>query len=192
MRRRRDNRSCVKKTRLPMRLRILLPAVTFLLGWEATMLFLGKPVFVAGASMFPTLKDGDCVLQMRCLPWSALARGDVVVLNDGQGKAVKRIIGLPGEHIRLSGGRVLVNNFLLHEPYLPIATPTIPSTKGTSFVLGESQYFVLGDNRVESFDSRDYGPVKVSRIVGSVDVDRHQPVRYAFKPAATVHAQEHE
>ena len=174
---------------LPARWRVILPVVAFLFGWGAALFVLGKPVFVVGTSMSPTLKDGDCVLLVCCLPWSPLARGDVVVVRDGDGKAVKRIVGLPGESIQLSEGRVIVNGFVLHEPYLPSTMLTAASAKGTVFTLGEGQYFVMGDNRMESVDSRNYGPVKASNIIGAIDVDRHQPVRYLFRPTAWVYAQ---
>jgi signal peptidase I len=111
------------------------------------------------------------------------------VIDDGQGRAVKRLIGLPGERIRLSEGRVLVNNFVLYEPYLPASALTTPSARGSDFDLGQEEYFVLGDNRAESLDSRDYGPIKNSSIIGAVDVDRHQPIRYLFQPQGLVLAQ---
>jgi signal peptidase I len=174
--------------RLPPHWKTTLPVLAFLIGWAAILFGVGKPVFVAGTSMYPTLKDGDCVLQINYLPWSALARGDVVVLKDGQGEAVKRIIGLPGESIRLSRGGVIVEHFVLYEPYLPRTTRTDASSKGTDFTLAEGQFFVMGDNRENSFDSRDYGPVSASKIIGAVDVDHHQPIRYLFKPSSSVHA----
>ncbi len=99
---------------------------------------------------------------------TSLERGDVVLLNDGKKDyAVKRIIGLPGETIQLWRGCVFINRQLLVEPYLPKHTytcPMSPMSRGAAFVLGEGEYFVLGDNRPCSADSRTYGPVERKQI----------------------------
>jgi len=99
---------------------------------------------------------------------TSLERGDVVLLDDGkQDYAVKRIIGLPGETVQLWRGHVFVNRELLVEPYLPRRTytyPAEPARRGATYMLGGDQYFVLGDNRLCSADSRTYGPVGRNRI----------------------------
>jgi signal peptidase I len=92
-------------------------------------------------------------------------RGDVVVLDDGQKEyAMKRVVGMPGETVFLWRGKVFINKKLLYEPYLPKHTYTIPFERQDFFVLGNDQYFVLGDNRMESADSRSYGPVNEDQL----------------------------
>ena len=97
-----------------------------------------------------------------------LERGDVVLLDDGkEDYAVKRIIGLPGETVHLWRGRVFINRQMLIEPYLPKYTFTYPierARRGATFILGEGEYFVLGDNRPYSSDSRSYGPVERKQV----------------------------
>ncbi len=97
-----------------------------------------------------------------------LKRGDVVLLNDGDGDyAVKRIVGLPGETVQVWRGCVFINRRLLVEPYLAPHTYTFPveqQRRGATFILGEDDYFVMGDNRFCSADSRSYGPVARKKI----------------------------
>jgi signal peptidase I len=97
-----------------------------------------------------------------------LQRGDVVVIDDGgDGYAVKRIVGLPGESVHVWRGHVFINDLMLEEPYLPKNTFTYPIERrylGAAFTVEADHYFVLGDNRPESTDSRAYGPVRRERI----------------------------
>ncbi len=84
-----------------------------------------------------------------------------MVLDDGNdGDAIKRIVGLPGETVHLWHGYVFINNRMLLEPYLPKRVYTFPRQRQSVFILGPDQYFVLGDNRPRSADSRMYGPVE--------------------------------
>lgn len=126
---------------------------------------------VEGVSMFPTFRPND-VVQARTLQ-SDLQRGDVVIVADAQGEEmIKRIIGLPGETVTLFRGFVYINHQRLVEPYLPKFTYTFKRDQDTersiSWQLKEEQFFVLGDNRLESADSRHYGPLtryQIHRIV---------------------------
>ncbi len=124
---------------------------------------------VDGNSMAPTYISGERVYTA---PISTpVERGDIVMIDDGrQDYALKRVIGLPGETIHLWRGYVFVNRIMLKEPYLPKHTYTAPSqqTEVAVFELGQDQYFVLGDNRVSSIDSRTYGPVNRSHIKSRV------------------------
>jgi signal peptidase I len=136
------------------------------LGVAASRMFIGSVAVVEGKSMMPSYPPGT---HLYATPISTrLERGDVVLLDDGSDEyAVKRIIGLPGETVQLWRGCVFVNRKLLVEPYLPPHTYTFPSQRdrrGDSFVLGESEYFVLGDNRLYSADSRSFGPLQRKQI----------------------------
>ena len=127
---------------------------------------------VEGVSMFPTFRPND-VVQARTLQ-ADLQRGDVVIVADAQGEEmIKRIIGLPGETVTLFRGFVYINQQRLVEPYLPKFTYTFKRDQGTersiSWQLKEEQFFVLGDNRLESADSRHYGPLTRYQIHRLVD-----------------------
>ena len=124
-------------------------------------------VIVQGTSMTPSLcPGGEYVMRAGVRDYQ---RRDVVVVNDGLGgRAVKRIIGLPGETVSIQRGWVEINYRKLAEPYLKPGTKTYPLTTITQFRLGHGQYFVMGDNRRASADSRCYGPVDVSQLCGRV------------------------
>lgn len=135
--------------------------------------FVVQPFFVEGASMEPAYEDGDYLLVDKI---SYLLgepdRGEVVVFrfpNDPQKVFIKRIVGLPGETVVVERGTVTIinsdnpNGMTLAEGYL--AEETTQSTKVT---LGESEYFVMGDNRDASYDSRGWGPLKERFIIGKV------------------------
>jgi signal peptidase I len=141
-------------------------AVALILGVGAGHAFIGSVYLVEGTSMEPNYPPG---IHVYGAPISTpLERGDVVLLNDGKTDyALKRIVGLPGETVQLWRGRVFINRQMLVEPYLPKHTYTYPierARRGATFVLGDDEYFVLGDNRPRSADSRSYGPVTRSQI----------------------------
>jgi signal peptidase I len=146
----------------------LLSAAAFsaFLGVVASRLFIGSVSVVEGKSMMPNYPPG---IHLYAAPISTpLERGDVVLLDDGNADyAVKRIVGLPGETVQLWRGCVFVNRKLLVEPYLPAHTYTFPverERRAATFILGEDEYLVLGDNRPYSADSRSYGPVQRKQI----------------------------
>ena len=129
-------------------------------------------VIVQGRSMAPTLEDGDRFLLNRLsYVYGTPQRGDLVVLRDpGQSDlAVKRIIAVPGEKVEIRQGAVYVNGRRLKEIYLAPGTLT-PLHRGgeLSMLLAMGQYFVLGDNREYSEDSRIYGPVLRDNMVGTL------------------------
>lgn len=118
---------------------------------------------VEGQSMHPTFKHND-VVQTRA-PDAVPARGDVVIITDDQGdRMIKRIIGLPGESVTLSLGFVYINGRRLSEPYLARHTYTFKSNiedeRPVNWKLEANQFFVMGDNRLESLDSRNFGPLE--------------------------------
>ena len=150
---------------LPCRMSIA-AAFAVVLGVGAGRAFIGSVYVVEGTSMEPTYPEGTSLYGT---PISTpVERGDVVLLDDHKKDyAVKRIIGLPGETIQLWRGRVFINRQMLVEPYLPKHTYTCPMEqmhRGATFILGEGEYFVLGDNRPNSADSRAYGPVERKQI----------------------------
>jgi len=133
--------------------------------------FLVQSVRVVGMSMQPTLHDSQLYLLNRwVLLFRAPHRSEIVVLRDplDGGFAVKRVVAGPGDSIYLSEGRIYVNGKELDETYLPPATPTFTSTSARDqlFKCHPGQFFVLGDNRGNSLDSRVYGPVYRRDILG--------------------------
>jgi signal peptidase I len=135
--------------------------------------FLFKPFYVKGASMEPTFFDHEYLIVDELSYYLRLPqRGEVVVFKYPENPTeyfLKRVIGLPGERVKVSAGVITVYNkehpegVLMIEPYLP--TDLITAGENT-YTVGPDQYFVLGDNRSNSFDSRRFGPINKSFIVG--------------------------
>ena len=128
---------------------------------------------VEGQSMYPTFRHND-VVQTRALDASP-ERGDVVIMTDDRGdRVIKRIVGLPGETVTLFFGYVYINAQRLSEPYLPRHTYTFKfdteDERRVDWRLGDNQFFVLGDNRLGSIDSRYFGPVEGRGIVRVVNL----------------------
>lgn len=138
--------------------------------------FIAAPYVVSGASMEPTFNNWDYLITDRLsYRLSGPARGDVVIFKmpDGSGKTlIKRVVGLPGERVAANVGGVRIVNdanpegFILSEPYLD--PEKIDSSLSNEVTLGEHEYFVLGDNREVSADSRIWGALHDSNIVGRV------------------------
>src|SRR3989338_338635 len=135
--------------------------------------FVAQPFIVNGASMEPTFKDGEYLIidELSYLLRSP-GRGEVTVFRYPQDPAkffIKRIIGLPGETVIIKDGSVVIQNdahpdgILLEQTYLPLSLETAPNEHTT---LGAGEYFVLGDNRLKSFDSRQWGVLGEEFLVG--------------------------
>jgi len=135
--------------------------------------FLIQPFYVKGASMEPNFEDHEyLIIDELSYRLRAPERGDIVVFRypyDPGQFFIKRVIGLPGERVEVRGGSVRIansarpNGFLLVEPYLAEGVTT-PGERVVA--LGTNEYFVLGDNRRQSFDSKDFGPIPRSAIIG--------------------------
>lgn len=128
---------------------------------------------VSGQSMFPTIHDGDFLITEKIsYRLGEPKQGQIVVLKNPRDESqdfIKRIIGLPGDRIKLQNGKIFLNGGLLNEPYLPADTETRGESflrDGDSYTLGPDQYFVLGDNREHSSDSRDFGPIGKEKLIG--------------------------
>jgi signal peptidase I len=132
------------------------------------IIFLYQPVKVEGTSMMPSLDDQERIFVNKFVyRLESIQRGDIVVFRyprDPSKSFIKRVIGLSGDRIRIDGGQVYVNGNLLDEDYIPPAYVDERSYKTT--VVPPGCYFVLGDHRSLSNDSRDFGPVDASFIYG--------------------------
>lgn len=137
--------------------------------------FLFKPFYVKGASMEPNFYGQEyLIIDEITYRFRLPERGDVIVFKypeDPKEYFLKRIIGLPGERVKIADGKVTIYNnehpegVIIDESYLPSDLMTMGEKNTT---LTEKQYFVLGDNRSNSSDSRRFGPVDKSLIVGRV------------------------
>src|SRR3989344_2786566 len=135
--------------------------------------YLVQPFFVKGASMEPNFEDGDYLLVNEIsYRFSVPERGDVIVFRyplDPSQFFIKRIIGLPDETIEVKNNMVTIYNkdkpdgFVLNENYLASEQKTLG---GPVIKLDDNEYFVLGDNRLQSSDSRRWGPVNRSLVTG--------------------------
>jgi len=133
---------------------------------RATVAF---PARVDSASMMPTYSAGDVVLVSRTPPrLDDLRHGDLVVFvspQDGD-RTLKRVVGLPGDVLVILDSRLHVNNTAVEEPYVDHAM--IEGYYSRTFTVPKGSVFVLGDNRGNSVDSRDYGAVSLDTLTGRV------------------------
>ena len=136
---------------------------------------------VEGDSMLPTLAHRESVLVVRArFGWNGLRRGDVVVFKrpgGGEGSYIKRVVGLPGEDVRLAGGQVYLDGKLLAEDYIQGAGEADDAADREWFN-GPDEYFLLGDNRAHSNDSRVFGPVPEELIRGKAWFRCWPPTRW--------------
>jgi len=144
--------------------------------------FVFQTFWIPSASMVPTLGVYDRILVQKAFyTWHDVHEGDIVVFSHPPldncpgpqgGDLVKRVIALPGQTIYSSGNNIYVNGRLLAEPYLPNYDPLGPSIPDASsehpYRVPPGDFYVLGDNRSDSCDSRYWGPIKGSSIVGKV------------------------
>ncbi len=136
---------------------------------------------VESISMEPNLYAGDFVLVNKAIYFfNKLPKlGDVVVfrypLNPDATPYIKRVIGLPGNEVRIDSGKVYVNGVLLNEPYLDQGT-----TRGGTWIVPENQLFVMGDNRANSSDSRTWGFVPMENVIGRAELIYWPPQNWAL------------
>lgn len=151
-------------------LEVVLVAIIVVMGVRYILV---QPFLVSGSSMEPTFQSGDYIL-INEISYRIRnpERGEVVVFHypgDEKVYFIKRIIGLPNEKVMVQDGKVLIFNkehpegFTIHESYLPESIKTIGNKEIT---LKEGEYFVMGDNRNSSYDSRQWGSLNKKEIIG--------------------------
>lgn len=148
-------------------------AAAVLLGFVCAYMF-GQRVVVTESSMEPTIQPGDKIfINVAAYKLSSPKRGDIIAFKNGSkddsGLNIRRIIGLPGETIQIVDGQILIDG-TVYEEEEGFETITNPGTAGEPVVIGSNEYFVLGDNRNNSEDSRhlDIGLIKEENIVGKL------------------------
>ena len=138
--------------------------------------FIAQPFRVEGSSMEPNFSSGDyLVVDEISYRFRNPGRGEVVVLRNPTKDSeffIKRIVGLPGEEVVIRSNKIYINSELIEEDYLP---ENLALKEDYVFQLNDNQYFVMGDNRLQSYDSRSWGPLSSDGIVGIVRV-RFWPV----------------
>lgn len=141
-----------------------------------------KPFIVSGPSMEPVLQSGDRVwIDMDYYSTHPVERGDLILLELEGGKFyVKRVVGLPGDTVAMAHNRLYVNGQEQDEPFIEEAIEKawqqgeIYNRDFAEKIVGTGGYFVLGDNRMNSYDSRAYGPLPQESLRGKVMRVAHQ------------------
>jgi signal peptidase I len=156
---------------------ITILVAVLLAGLVRTFAF--QPFWIPSPSMAPTLGVYDRVLvQKAFFAWRDVHEGQIVVFSHPrldhcgpqEGDLVKRVIALPGQTIYSSGNSIYVNGRLLAEPYLPHSDPLGPPIASSQhpYRVPPGEFYMLGDNRSDSCDSRYWGPIKGSSMIGKV------------------------
>ena len=157
---------------------VIIAVAVLLAGLVRTFAF--QTFWIPSASMVPTLGVYDRILvQKAFFSWREVREGEIVVFSHPPldncpgpegGDLVKRVIALPGQTIYSSGNSIYVNGRLLAEPYLPQYDPLGPAIASSQhpYRVPPGEFYVLGDNRADSCDSRYWGPLKGSSIIGKV------------------------
>jgi signal peptidase I len=132
------------------------------------IVFIYQPVKVEGGSMEPGLEDQERIFINKLVyRWESIGRGDIIVFRyprDPRKSFIKRVIGIPGDRVRISYGHVYLNDKPIEEDYVP--TEFVDSRSYPETVIPPGAYFVLGDHRSMSNDSREFGPVPRTYIYG--------------------------
>lgn len=162
-------------------------------------LFVAAPNQVKGASMDPTFHNGEYILTSKIsYKLGQPKRGDVVVfasLKNPDIDFIKRIIGLPGDHIRIKDSEVYVNGKLLNEEYISAKTTVFEGgfiQNSEEVIVPPGELFVMGDNRPRSSDSREFGFVPIQNIIGKVfyryfPTDKVGPIKNPYESYYSVH-----
>lgn len=138
-------------------------------------IFVGQLLEVTGDSMEPNLHNGEQIIAEKIsMKFKPLSRGEIVIFrhpDNNERLLVKRVIGLPGETIKIANGDVYINGKLLNEPYI-LEQDSSEGRKDlveeVEYQIPKNSYILLGDNRRESSDSRTFGPVREELILGRV------------------------
>lgn len=134
-----------------------------------------QPNQVKGASMEPNLHNGDYIFTSKITyKFRPVERGDIVVFKSPKNpdiEYIKRVIGLPGDQVKVQNGDVYINEVILEENYTAAKTNLWDGglmREGENYVVPEGNILVFGDNRPRSSDSREFGAIPISSIIGQV------------------------
>ncbi|MEK9176872.1 MAG: signal peptidase I [Patescibacteria group bacterium] len=152
-------------------------------------LFVAQPFIVRGASMEPTFDNGEyLIVDQLSYRFETPERGEVVIFRYPKNPTVffiKRVIGLPGETVEITGKRITIRRGVGVEPIVldqSFIDPERMSSEYGVYALGDDEYFVMGDNRLESSDSRTWGPLPKEDLIGRAIVRLFPPTRFGIYP----------
>lgn len=127
--------------------------------------FVVTPVMVNGTSMYPTLHDNDIMILSKIYyTFNNIKRFDIIVVDHNNEKLIKRVIALPGETVEIKNNKLYINNKIVKQDFLPSDLEDIDFSEKE--VISDNCYFVMGDNRRDSLDSRYFGCVDRKDILG--------------------------
>lgn len=130
-----------------------------------TRIFFFSPIRVNGTSMYPTLQDKEFMILNKISLKQGINRFDIVVVQENNKYIIKRVIGLPGESVMYKDNKLYINGKVIEDNYSKTTTNDFDNV-----ILGENEYFVMGDNRAVSKDSRIIGPVNIKNIKGKTNL----------------------
>lgn len=147
--------------------------VVFLAIIVMVYLFLLSPQEISGQSMEPTFFNAELIITNKFIyKIDPPKRGDVIIFKSPKNKEIdyiKRVIGLPGDRVKLENGSLYVNDIKLDEPYLREGVVTASGSflrEGNEITVPDGEYFACGDNRPHSSDSREFGPIPLEDFIG--------------------------
>lgn len=149
------------KEKIIKNLRELMPYIIILIAIALIRTFIATPIKVNGNSMYQTLNGKEYMILNKL---GTIERYDIVVVDTDDDELIKRVYGMPGEKIEIENGTIYINDKKIEDKYAYGNTSSYEA-----ITLGEDEYFVLGDNRVVSLDSRIIGPVKRDDIKGTTN-----------------------
>lgn len=149
------------KEKIIKNIKELMPYIIILILIALVRTFIATPIKVNGNSMYQTLNGKEYMILNKL---GKIERYDIVVVDTEDDELIKRVYGLPGEKIAIEEGNIYVNDKKIEDKYAYGNTSSYEA-----ITLGEDEYFVLGDNRVVSLDSRIIGPVKEKNIKGTTN-----------------------
>ena len=155
----------------------LLPYVIIIAGVIIIKVYIVSPIRVNGESMDSTLKDGDIMLLNEIgYRVGDIERFDIVVIHRGDEYIIKRVIGLPGEKVKYLDNKLYINGKYVEENFKHKKTSDFPT-----YTLGNNEYFVMGDNRTNSKDSRMIGSISKDEILGKASLTIFPFSRFGVK-----------
>ena len=144
--------------------------ISSVLAVVTAVVVFASPYLINSVSMASTIQPGEVVLVDRASTALGLQRGEVILfyppINSSGIPFIKRVIGLPGDQIEIVNDLVYLNGTQLDEPYVAANTPTLTSVWDYKTTVPAGSVFVMGDDRMESWDSRTYGAVPFANVIG--------------------------